>query len=109
MDSIREMSQRIGAEFQPEKVVLFGSYAYGSPSDDSDVDVLVLLDFEGRSFSKSLEILNKIDPKFAVDLIARRPDDAERRYRQGDPLIREAMDRGVVLYERHSQRVAREG
>lgn len=100
LDAIHETSERIAAEFDPEKVILFGSYAYGSPSEDSDVDLLVILDFEGKSFNKSLEILNKVDPRFAVDLIARRPEDAERRYAQGDPLIREAIDRGVVLYER---------
>lgn len=100
MDAIRSIGKRIAEEFQPEKVILFGSYASGSPSDDSDVDLLVLLDFEGRSFAKSLEILNRADPKFPVDLIARRPGDAARRYEQGDPLIREALDTGIVLYKR---------
>ena len=36
-----------------------------------------------------------------VDLLARRPEDTARRYEEGDPLIREALDRGKVLYERH--------
>lgn len=103
IDTIREISAHIATEFNPEKVILFGSYAYGSPSEDSDVDLLVTLDFEGKSFSKSLEILNRVDPRFSVDLIVRRPEDAERRYVQGDPLIREAIDRGIVLYERHRQ------
>lgn len=62
--------------------------------------LLVILDFEGKCFHKSLEILNRADPRFSVDLIARRPEDVERRYAEGDPLIREAFDNGIVLYER---------
>jgi hypothetical protein len=56
--------------------------------------------FEGKGFWKSLEILNWLNPPFSVDLLVRRPDDTERRYRQGDPLVREAIDCGKVLYER---------
>ena len=100
MDTIRDLSDRIAAEFAPDRIILFGSYAYGTASEDSDVDLLVILPFEGKGFRKSLEILNTVDPHFSVDLIARRPDDTDRRYAQGDPLIREALDRGSVLYER---------
>ncbi|OFX15423.1 MAG: hypothetical protein A2Z18_06035 [Armatimonadetes bacterium RBG_16_58_9] len=101
-NTIQELGLRIARECDAMKVILFGSYAYGTQSQDSDVDLLVILPFEGKSFWKSLEILNKVDPQFAVDLIARRPDDTARRYAQGDPLIREALDNGTVLYERSS-------
>ncbi|MFZ0961052.1 MAG: nucleotidyltransferase domain-containing protein [Terriglobia bacterium] len=98
---ISDLGERIAREFQPERIVLFGSYAYGSPRADSDVDLLVVLPFEGNGFRKSLEILNRVDPDFPVDLLARCPDDTARRYQEGDPLIREALDHGKVLYERH--------
>ena len=100
-DTITALSRHIAREFNPEKIVLFGSYAYGMPRADSDVDLLVILPFTGNSFRKSLEILNRINPPFDVDLIARQPSDAEKRYREGDPLVREALDHGKVLYERH--------
>jgi len=99
-EDIQSLSEQITQRFQPEKVILFGSHAYGAARDDSDVDLLVLLPFIGSSFRKALEILDQINPEFSVDLIVRHPDDALRRYRQGDPLIREALDRGKVLYER---------
>ena len=99
-EAIRDLSSRIAREFSPDKIVLFGSYACGTASEDSDVDLLVILPFEGRSMRKSLEILNTVDPHFSVDLLARRPDDTARRYVAGDPLIREALDHGVALYER---------
>ena len=101
LDEISRLSEKIVKEFQPDRVILFGSHAYRSPGPYSDVDLLVVLPFEGRNFWKSLEILNRVDPPFPVDLLARRPDDTARRYAEGDPLIREALDHGKVLYERH--------
>ena len=98
---ITELSERIVREFQPEKIILFGSYASGQARPDSDVDLLVVLPFEGKGFRKSLEILNRISPDFSVDLLARCPEDTARRYAEGDPLIREALDHGKILYERH--------
>jgi len=100
LSSVVELSERIAREFQPLRVILFGSHARGTATPDSDVDLLVILPFEGKPFRMSLEILNRVEPGFAVDLIARRPDDTERRYAEGDPLIREALDHGKVLYER---------
>ena len=97
---IEELTDRIVSLFHPERIILFGSYAYGNPQPDSDVDLLVLIPFEGRGFRKSLEIITRINPTFSVDILARRPDDTLRRYQQGDPLIREALDRGQVLYDR---------
>ncbi|MGH9448213.1 MAG: nucleotidyltransferase domain-containing protein [Terriglobia bacterium] len=99
---IATLAERIVREFQPDKIILFGSYAHGEPRPDSDIDLLVVLPFEGKGFRKSLEILNRLAPEFAVDLLARRPADTARRYAEGDPLIREALDHGRVLYERHS-------
>lgn len=99
---IRELADHIAEEFQPEQIILFGSYAYGKPTPDSDVDLLVVLPFQGRPFYKSLEILKRVNPSFPIDLLARQPEDTARRYREGDPLIREALDHGTVLYERRS-------
>ena len=98
---IRDLSRRIAREFKPQRIVLFGSYAHGQPTSDSDVDLLVILPFRGSALRKAVEILNRINPDFPVDLLARRPDDTRRRHAEGDPLIREALDRGIVLYEQN--------
>ena len=102
MSDVLELSDRIARGFQPLRIILFGSHARGTAGADSDVDLLVILPFEGKPFRKSLEILNRVAPAFPVDLLARRPDDTQRRYAEGDPLIREALDSGKVLYERNS-------
>lgn len=101
MDQVEALSREIAREFDPERIILFGSYARGNPRVDSDVDLLVLLPFNGKPFRKSLEILNHIRPQFSVDVVVRNPDDAARRYAEFDPLIRDAFDHGIVLYERN--------
>ena len=101
MHQIKALGQRIARDFPVEKVILFGSYAHGNPTEDSDVDLLVIMPFKGRSCRKAVEILCRTRPGFPVDLLPRRPGDSVRRYADGAPLIREAFDHGIVLYERH--------
>lgn len=91
---IRDLSRLIVHEFKPQRIVLFGSYAYGQPTSDSDVDLLVILPFRGSALRKAVEILNRINPDFPVDLLARRPDDTRRRHADGVPLIREVFGSG---------------
>ena len=100
-DRIHDVSERIAQQFAPDRIILFGSYAYGAPNEGSDVDLLVVLPFEGKPYRKAAEIAAAVHAGFPLDILARRPDDVERRYREADPLIREALDRGRVLYERH--------
>jgi predicted nucleotidyltransferase len=100
-DRIRKVSERIAQEFAPDQIILFGSYAYGVPHEDSDVDLLVVLPFEGKAYRKAAETTAAVHSGFPLDILARRPSDVERRYREADPLVRDALDRGRVLYERH--------
>ena len=90
LEEISRLSEKVVKEFQPDRVILVGSHAYGNAGPYSDVNLLVVIPFEGRNFWKALEILNRVDPPFPVDLLARRPDDTARRHTEGDPLIREA-------------------
>ena len=104
MARIQQLSDEIARKYHPDKIILFGSYAYGNPTEDSDVDLLVVLPFEGRPLAKSVEIMCDVlpSPYFPVDLLARTPAEVWRRYTQYNPVIREALDRGRVLYERGS-------
>jgi predicted nucleotidyltransferase len=96
---ILKLSEAIANEFQPEKIILFGSYAYGNPQDDSDVDMLVILPYKGSNLQKSWEILNKIQPQFAIDLIVRSNAEVEQRLAWNDFFLREIMEKGKVIYE----------
>lgn len=99
MNKIEEFGRRIGREFDAERVILFGSYARGPVSEDSDVDLLVIGPFEGRSVDTSVEIRMKLRPAFAVDLLVRTPEKVHQRIQMGDEFIREIVQEGKVLYE----------
>ena len=96
--AIHTFAQKIAREFKPHKIILFGSYAYGTPTSDSDVDMLVIMPFEGRGARKAAEILQATDPRFPIDLLVRTPEQIERRVSLGDFFIREITQKGKVLY-----------
>lgn len=108
-DEILDLAGRIAAGFAPKRIVLFGSHAYGVPTEQSDVDLLIIMPFEGSARVQSLKVWAATRPHFPVDLLVRRPGDTARRYTQWEPLIREALDKGKVLYERDGAGVGGQG
>lgn len=99
MNKIKEFGRRIGEEFGAEKVILFGSYAQGTASPDSDVDLLIVAPFEGKSVNKSVQIRLKLRPSFPVDLLVRTPEKIRQRLQIGDQFIKDILEEGRVLYE----------
>ncbi len=104
-NQIQELCAKIVHQFNPQKILLFGSYAYGSPGPDSDVDLLVVLPFEGKSVHKSIEILNKTDPHFPIDLLVRTPKQIKDRLDKNDYFLKEVFEKGKVLYEASNTRM----
>ena len=103
MQNIQSLVRRIADKFQPEKVVLFGSYAYGNPGPESDVDLLVVMNTSLSSRQQRLRISQAISPRpFPLDIIVRTPEELEQRLKSGDPFLREVISQGRVIYERNS-------
>lgn len=96
---IQALTRRIAAHFKPERIILFGSRATGRARGDSDVDLLVVMRYRGRGARKAAEILNRVEPDFAVDLLVRSPEQLRRRLAQRDAFLAEVVRRGKVLYE----------
>lgn len=99
---IRQLCHAIVQEFHPEKVVLFGSYAYGKPDNESDVDLLVVMSFEGSPFHQAGVILNHVISRVGVvplDLLVGTAEYVSERLAIGDRFMREILTRGQVLYE----------
>jgi predicted nucleotidyltransferase len=96
---IEEFGRRIGEEFGAERVILFGSYARGTPSPDSDVDLLIIGPFTGRSADSSVEIQMKLRPGFPVDLLVRTPEKIRERIAMGDTFMENVLRQARILYE----------
>lgn len=96
---IDDITRRIASSYHPDRIILFGSYAYGNPSEDSDLDLLVVLPFEGRPVYKSIEILEMLHPTVPLDLIVRTPEQLASRLAQHDFFLKEVIQKGKVLYE----------
>ena len=94
---IREISEKIGKKFRPEKIILFGSYAWGEPSRDSDVDLLIIKETKNTR-ETAREIDGSIFPRpFPIDLIVYRPDQVREREKTCF-FIRDIINKGKVLY-----------
>ncbi|OHB75318.1 MAG: hypothetical protein A2Z25_11530 [Planctomycetes bacterium RBG_16_55_9] len=99
INKIKKFGRQIGEQFGAERVILFGSYARGKVTADSDVDILVIGPFEGRGVDKSVEIRMKLRPPFPVDILIRTPEKVRQRIEMGDCFMREILEKGKVLYE----------
>jgi uncharacterized protein len=99
MAYIRRLCKRIAEAYQPEKIILFGSHAYGKPTPESDVDLLIVMDYEGRPIEQILKIHRELDIVTPVDVLVYSPKEVDERLQDGDMFIVDVMRRGKVMYE----------
>ena len=102
MKTIRAIANHIVEKFDPEKIILFGSHAYGKPTAWSDVDLLVVMDTaKGEEFNKSVEIRKSLPSlTFGLDVVVRSKKVIEKRKKLGDWFLVDITQKGKVLYER---------
>lgn len=96
--AIRRFARRIAKRFQPRKIILFGSYAYGKPHNESDVDLLVVMP-ASDVVNMAIRISLAFEREFSFDLLVRTPQQLERGLKDDDWFLREIIERGKVLYE----------
>jgi predicted nucleotidyltransferase len=97
--------KRLAAALQPEKIILFGSYAYGNPTSDSDVDLLIIKDGDNKQTYKDAS-LTLYPREFPVDIIAKTPKEVEEAMKGGKDnsfFVREIINKGKILYDRHQR------
>jgi predicted nucleotidyltransferase len=99
MRVIRQYARAVAERFRPDKIILFGSYAYGTPHAGSDVDLLVIMPCRNQR-SRAGRIRSEVGAPFPMDLIVRRPETLRRRLEEGDWFLREIVAKGKVLYEK---------
>jgi uncharacterized protein len=101
---IRRFARQIAERFRPEKIILFGSYAYGNPHADSDVDLMVIMP-ANDVVNQAIRICLACKRSFPLDLIVRTPNQVERGLREGNWFFIEVIEKGKVLYEARNSAV----
>jgi len=100
--SLRPAIQRIVDELKPEKIILFGSYAYGKPNPHSDVDLLIILKTNASLKERSWNVSRLLLPRpFPVDILVKTPKEVEKALKSGDFFLQDILSHGKVLYERN--------
>jgi predicted nucleotidyltransferase len=99
LDAIREIVQQIVERFRPQKVILFGSYAHGNPTPDSDVDLLVVMETSERVLHAAARISAAIDHPFPMDILVYRPSELKASLERKGVFATEIMANGIVLHE----------
>jgi uncharacterized protein len=107
MSVIQNYADQIVDRFQPEKVILFGSYAYGTPHTGSDVDILVIMPARNE-LDQAWKIDRELARNFSLHLLVRTPKNMEWRLREGDWFLREVIAGGKILYEKTDARVGQQ-
>ena len=107
-DILRYVSE-VAEQFAPQQIVLFGSHAYGRPTPDSDVDLLVVMPHRGAAHHAAARIRQKVPAPFALDLLVRDAREIARRIGWNDFFLDEITKKGIVLYAANDSRVGEQG
>ena len=99
MRLIRRFARGVAERFAPDKIILFGSQAYGQPHADSDVDILVIMPARNE-LQQAVRIRLAVAYNFPLDLLVRTPQNLAWRLAEGDSFLQEIMSKGKILYEK---------
>jgi predicted nucleotidyltransferase len=98
---LKKISHRIVKKIKPDKIILFGSYAYGNPNPDSDLDFFIIKDTELSFIKRFGWVSDALYPRLIpMDFIVKTPKEVEERLKLFDPFIKEIINNGKVLYEK---------
>jgi predicted nucleotidyltransferase len=96
---IEQLAKRVAEAFKPQRIVLFGSYASGAPTPDSDVDLLVVMPHRGPGHRTAAKIRCFCDTGFPIDVLVRSQREIDSRLAMGDPFFQQIMGEGIVLHD----------
>jgi predicted nucleotidyltransferase len=100
---LQDITQRIVNACHPQRIILFGSYAYGEPTPRSDVDLLVVMNTKKGTFARHKQISRLFPHRlFSMDILVKTPAEVAHRLKIQDPFFGEILARGKVIYERRN-------
>jgi predicted nucleotidyltransferase len=101
IEVIRRILEKLINEYSPQKVILFGSHAWGEPGPDSDIDLLIIKETSERfidRWAKVQHILTGVHRGYPVETLVLTPDELQKRLAMGDQFIGEIVEKGESLY-----------
>lgn len=101
--AIDDVARQIAEKFKPIKIILFGSYAYGIPRRESDVDLLIVMETNIKEIQQEILILKNIEHRFGLDILVKTPKTFNERIKMGDTFLKEISQKGKILYERRTR------
>ena len=99
---IKKITDQIVKKYKPEKIILFGSYAWGKPTEDSDVDLFIVKKSRKRRIDRERELSRYLFGHnfLAMDLLIYTPAETKKRLSIEDPFIEDIISKGKLLYVR---------
>ena len=100
---ILRLVERLKDAYLPEKIILYGSYAYGRPDEESDIDLLIIKETSERPVDRRIavrKLVSDIRRKVPFSSLVITPGELSERLRIGDDFFIEIVNKGEVLYER---------
>jgi predicted nucleotidyltransferase len=107
--AILKLVDDIARRFHPERIILFGSYAWGEPTEDSDIDLMVVKRYTGPSYLAATRVRAAVDVDFPMDILVRSPAEVTRRLAMRDFFIMDIMEDGLVLHDADDRRLGEQG
>ena len=98
---IRSITKKIRDNYKPDKIILFGSYAYGKPRKDSDIDLLIIKKTNARHIDRAVrirEIIKEENRLVAIEPLVYTPEEITKRLELEDEFIKTILNQGAVLY-----------
>ncbi len=99
--TIRLIADKLKESYNPEKIILFGSYAWGLPDEDSDIDILVIKDTEETPHRRNVnarKLVSSLRRGYGLDILVITPEELKSRLNIGDKFLEEIISRGERLY-----------
>jgi uncharacterized protein len=106
---IEALADEIARKFNPQRIYLFGSYANGAPTVDSDADLLVVMVHRGPEYEGACRVRLAVDASFPLDVLVTSPARLRSRLAMGDLFLRDIVERGLVLHDSNDSRMGEQG
>lgn len=99
LKKIKKFTNILAKKYNPERVILFGSFAWGKPTSDSDVDLLIIKNTKKNFLQRHLEVRKIIDGQLPIDILVRTPREVKERLNLGDFFYQDILNKGKCLHE----------